>query len=117
MMNWYDYSWAINDLPKFTDDWEDRLRMMHFTRGAHNDRRFVRWPHTDASFTAHCVANFEQHLNDALRQVGKAMVVTHHPACMRLLYPAQRPPHLDQLLWRAFSRNRSLEPLLERNPT
>jgi predicted phosphohydrolase len=114
-MNWYDYSWAIDDLPKFAADWEERLELMRFTRGSHNDRRFVRWPYTDASFTTHCVAAFERHLAEALQQVEKAIVVTHHPACLGVIYPPERPPHLDQLLWRAFSGNKSLEQVLERN--
>lgn len=113
-MNWYDYSWGIEDLPKFADDWEERLELMRFTRGSHNDRRFVRWPYTDGGFTAHCVATFERHLGDALGRVEKAIVVTHHPACRALNYPPERPPHLDQILWRAFSGNTSLERVLER---
>jgi predicted phosphohydrolase len=114
-MNWYDYSWGIDDLPQFADDWEDRLLSMRFSRGSHNDRRFVRWPYTDVSFTNHCVTAFERHLEESLRQVEKAIVVTHHPACRELNYPPERPPHLDQILWRAFSGNRMMEQVLERN--
>ncbi len=114
-MNWYDYSWA--DDPNWTkpEDWEDRLRDMRFTRGRHNDRRFVRWPFTDPSFTARSVESFEKHLSGALQQVSKAIVVTHHPAFEGLKYPEILPPHLDQMLWRAFSGNRSLERILERH--
>src|SRR5262245_4746805 len=114
-MNWYDYSWGIDDLPKFAADWEERLETMRFTRGYHNDRRFVRWPYTNGRFTALCVAAFEQQLADATGQVEKAIVVTHHPACRELNYPSERPPDLDQVLWRAFSGNTSMEMVLKRN--
>jgi 3',5'-cyclic AMP phosphodiesterase CpdA len=114
-MNWYDYSWAIDDLPKFADDWQERLESMRFTRGYHNDRRFVRWQYTDAGFTNHCVAAFERHLDEAMRVVEKVIVVTHHPACRELNFPSEQPPHLDQVLWRAFSGNKSMEQVLERN--
>src|SRR5262249_51329577 len=43
----------------------------------------------------------------------KAIVITHHPAFLGLTFPTIMPPHLDQLLWKAFSGNRSLESVLE----
>jgi len=114
-MNWYDYSWAIAELPKFAADWDERLRTKRFLRGRHNDARFVRWSFTDASMTAKLVTTLENQLREALQQVDKAIVVTHHPAFFGLNYPSVVPPHLDQMLWRAFSGNRSLEQVLERN--
>lgn len=114
-MNWYDYSWADDPTWAKPDDWEQRLRDMRFTRGRHNDRRFVRWPFTDVSFTAQAVEKLEAQLADALRQASQAIVVTHHPAFEGLKYPESLPPHLDQMLWRAFSGNRSMERLIERH--
>jgi 3',5'-cyclic AMP phosphodiesterase CpdA len=114
-MNWYDYSWAIDELPNYADDWQERLRNKRFARGRHNDGRFVRWQFTDGTFTEHVVAAFERHLQEALRHVGTVIVVTHHPAFAGLNYPSTLPPHLDQLLWKAFSGNRALEQVLERN--
>jgi len=114
-MNWYDYSWSIADLPKYDVHWEERLRRKLFTRGLHNDGRFVRWQHTDESFTAHVVDQFERQLQETLRTVPQALIATHHPAFEGLNPPPVRPPHLDQLLWKAFSGNRSLELLLERH--
>jgi predicted phosphohydrolase len=114
-MNWYDYSWSIAELPKYDVHWEERLRRKMFTRGIHNDSRFVRWQHTDESFTAHVVSQFQRQLHDALQKVPNAIVVTHHPAFEGLNPPPVRPPHLDQLLWKAFSGNRSLEQVLERH--
>ena len=113
-MNWYDYSWSIDRLPEFASDWEQRLRTKRFLRGRHNDARFVRWPFTDASFTAAVVEKLERHLADAAAQAERMLLVTHHPAFEGLNYPSTVPPHLDQLLWRAFSGNRSVEKLIER---
>lgn len=114
-MNWYDYSWADDPNWSKPDDWDERVRDMRFTRGRHNDRRFVRWPFSDTSFTARAVQAFERHLVDALQKVSQTVVVTHHPAFQGLKYPEVRPPHLDQILWRAFSGNRSMEQVLQRH--
>jgi 3',5'-cyclic AMP phosphodiesterase CpdA len=114
-INWYDYSWAIEDLPKYADEWAERLENKRFTRGRHNDGRFVRWHFTDVTFTQHAVGILQRHLADELSAASRAIVVTHHPAFFGLNYPSVMPPHLDQLLWRAFSGNRSLENLLERH--
>lgn len=116
-MNWYDYTWA--DDPTFPRpvDWDDRVARKLFTRGRHNDGRFVRWPYTDISFTEHAVATFRQQLDDALSQVETALIITHHPAIEALNFPEQGPMTLDRMLWRAFSGNRRLEEVLrERAP-
>ncbi len=114
-MNWYDYSWANDPRWQPPADWEERLKEKVFTRGRHNDARFVRWRFTDAVFTAKVVAEFEKHLTDALQSVSRIIVVTHHPAFEGLKYPEVLSPHLDQMLWRAFSGNRSLERVLEQH--
>jgi predicted phosphohydrolase len=114
-INWYDYSWADDPNWVKPEDWEERLRDMRFTRGRHNDRRFVRWHFTDHSFTAHVVETLERHLIEALHQVSKAIVITHHPAFEGIKYPEVLPPNLDQMMWRAFSGNRSLERVLEKH--
>lgn len=111
-MNWYDYSWA--DDPEFEKpaDWEERLREKRFTRGRHNDGRFVRWDYTDITFTQHAVATLERHLDEVLQTARQAIVVTHHPAFDGINFPEMGPPTLDRMLWRAFSGNRSLENVL-----
>jgi len=115
-MNWYDYSWSLQTLKLLVPDWEERLRTKRFTRGRHNDARFVRWPLTDVSFTAQSVAEIDKQLQQALAMVGQAIVVTHHPPFYGLSFP--RPLSsiaLDTVLWDAFGGNRSLEELLSRH--
>jgi 3',5'-cyclic AMP phosphodiesterase CpdA len=115
-MNWYDYSWSLDVLKQYASDWEERLRTKRFTRGRHNDARFVQWSLDDVRFTAQSVTACEQHLQQALAAAARAIVVTHHPPYYGLSFP--RPPlpiSLDALLWDAFGGNRSMEELLVRN--
>jgi 3',5'-cyclic AMP phosphodiesterase CpdA len=115
-MNWYDYSWSIDRLRSEVPEWEWRLRTMTFTRGRHNDRRFVKWPLDDAGFTARVAAKFQQHLEAALSQVERIVVLTHHPAMYELNFPREGPPSVpDGLLWDAFSGNKTLEELLKQH--
>ena len=115
-INWYDYSWSLPRLQQEVPDWEARLRDMAFTRGRHNDRRFVRWNLDDARFTQRVVARFEQHLLEALRHCPRALVLTHHPAFYGLSFPRSGPPSVpDGLLWDAFSGNSALEAILRRH--
>ena len=111
-MNWYDYSWDADKLKAATGDWEERLRTKRFLRGMHNDANFVRWPLTDLQFTDRVVAKLIKDVDDALAQVAKAVVVTHHPPIRGLLFPAREPLGIDALLWRAFSGNERLEAAL-----
>ena len=115
-INWYDYSWALDKLRQHYPDELERLESKRFTRGRHNDANFVRWPLDDARFTAQVVAVFEQQLRAALEQVGRAIVVTHHPPFYGLGFP--RPfssTALDSLLWDAFCGNRGMEAVLTRH--
>jgi predicted phosphohydrolase len=116
-MNWYDYSWAEPDsLAAHFPDWRDRLRTKRFTRGRHNDARFVRWPpYDDVSFTAESVATFERHLRDALAAAGRVIAVTHHPPFYGLNFPRHATPTPDGLLWDAFAGNQAMEDLLARH--
>ncbi len=114
-MNWYDYSWAEAPTWQPPGDWQERLRDKRFTRGRHNDGRFVRWPFSDESFTAHVVAALERQLDEALQQVSRAIVVTHHPAFRGLNFPETGPPTVDRMLWRALSGNCRLEEVLQRH--
>jgi predicted MPP superfamily phosphohydrolase len=115
-INWYDYSWSLERLRREVPDWEHRLRHKQFSRGRHNDARFVRWPLDDVGFTAQVVGALERHLQQALDQVGRAIVVTHHPACYGLSFPRLLPPAtLDGLLWDALSGNTALEAVLVRH--
>lgn len=114
-INWYDYSWSLDPLRQTVPDWEYRLRHKLFTRGRHNDGRFVRWPLDDVGFTAQVVATLEQQLQAVLAEVPRAFVVTHHPAFYGLSFPRLLPPTtVDGLLWDAFSGNRALEAVLSR---
>ena len=113
-MNWYDYSWSVEQLKERLPDWQERLQTKRFSRGRHNDARFVRWPFTDVSFTAAAVAAFTQQLEVALQTADHVLVLTHHPAFRGLNYP--RPEVTDDsLLWEAFSGNVALEEVLTRH--
>jgi 3',5'-cyclic AMP phosphodiesterase CpdA len=116
-MNWYDYSWSLDQLRLELPDWEERLRTKTFSRGRHNDGRFVRWPLDDLRFTAEVVAAFEGHLAQALGVCGRALVVTHHPPYYGLNFPRPGPPSPDGLLWDAFSGNAALTEVLTRHAT
>jgi 3',5'-cyclic AMP phosphodiesterase CpdA len=112
-INWYDYSWALDRLRREVPDWEVRLRNMAFTRGRHNDRRFVRWPLTDGQFTERVVARFEAQLRNVFEQVEHALILTHHPAFYGLGFPRPGAPSVpDGLLWDAFAGNIRLEDIL-----
>jgi predicted phosphohydrolase len=114
-INWYDYSWSVDRLKAEVPDWEMRVRTKSFTRGRHNDARFVRWPMDDRSFTNRVVAKLELDLTDALAKVEKALVLTHHPAFYGLSFPRPGPPSVpDGLLWDAFCGNQAMENLLTR---
>jgi hypothetical protein len=115
-INWYDYSWALDKLRQRYPDELHRLVEKRFTRGRHNDANFVRWPLDDAGFTQRVVAAFEQQLAGALGQVGRALVVTHHPPFYGVGFPRPVPPtSLDNLLWDAFCGNRGMEEVLARH--
>jgi predicted phosphohydrolase len=115
-INWYDYSWSIDQLRTRIHDWEERLRRKMFTRARHNDGRFVRWPSDDQKFTTEVVTTLERHLEQALAQTEKALVIAHHPPFYGLTFPRLMPPvTVDGLLWDAFSGNRRLETILTQN--
>jgi 3',5'-cyclic AMP phosphodiesterase CpdA len=112
-INWYDYSWSIEQLRETVADWEERLRTKTFSRGRHNDGRFIRWPLDDVRFTAQAATVLEKQVQDAFAQVGQAIVVTHHPPFTGLSFPRPtRPATMDGLLWDAFTGNRRLETIL-----
>lgn len=118
-INWYDYSWALDRLKERLPDWEERLRSKRFTRGRHNDARYVRWPIDDTRFTAAVVKTLDRHLQEALQKVERAIVITHHPTFYGVNFPPKPEddpePSIDRLLWEAFSGNRSLEAVLTRH--
>jgi 3',5'-cyclic AMP phosphodiesterase CpdA len=115
-MNWYDYSWALDRLQQEVPDWQERLSQKRFTRGRHNDGRFVRWPLDDCRFTSLVVSRFQRHLEEALCQFGRALAITHHPAFRGLSFPRPLSPgNLDALLWEAFSGNVALQSVLARH--
>jgi predicted phosphohydrolase len=115
-INWYDYSWSLDRLKAEVPDWQWHLDHKAFTRGRHNDARFIRWNTDDAGFTRQVVAVFERQLTQALAQVEHAIVMTHHPAFRGIGFP--RPAQaqgLDALLWEALSGNLSMEAVLEKH--
>ncbi len=115
-INWYDYSWALDGIRRYYPEEEERLQTKRFTRGKHNDGNFVRWELGDVAFTARVVSAFADHLRSALEQVGRAIVVTHHPPFYGLGFPRPGPPvFLDSFLWDAFAGNRAMEEVLERH--
>jgi 3',5'-cyclic AMP phosphodiesterase CpdA len=115
-INWYDYSWSLERMREEIPDWEWHLANKAFTRGRHNDGRFIRWPSDDVAFTRRVVTRMEADLKQGFSQVEHAIVLTHHPAFRGLSFPRPMPAHgLDALLWEALSGNRSLETLLEQH--
>jgi predicted phosphohydrolase len=115
-INWYDYSWGLEELRRRFPTEEHRLRSMRFTRGRHNDANFVRWPLDDVQFTARVVAAFEQQLQTALTATDKAIVIAHHPPFQGLSFPRPvSPAPLDALLWECFGGNRAMEEVLARH--
>jgi predicted phosphohydrolase len=114
-MNWYDYSWSIDLLREKLPDWEKRLRAKVFSRGRHNDARFVRLSWDDVELTRRLVEQFERHLREALERAARAIVVTHHPPFHGLSFPRIGEPSVDGLLWDAFAGNRALEDLLSKH--
>jgi predicted phosphohydrolase len=108
-INWYDWTWAIDQLREATPDWAERLRNKRFVRGRHNDANFVRWPFDDTSFTTEVVDTLVRHLDESLAKLDRAIVVTHHPPFRDLNYPERTQPGIDALLWKAFSGNVKLE--------
>jgi predicted phosphohydrolase len=112
-INWYDYSWAMEDLRRLYPTEEHRLHTKQFTRGRHNDANFVRWRYDDESFTTHVAQTLERHLAEALSRVDRVIVVTHHPPFRGISFPSTgRTDHLDALLWAAFAGNARVEGLL-----
>ncbi|MSQ94015.1 MAG: hypothetical protein EXR98_05600 [Gemmataceae bacterium] len=112
-INWYDYTWSLERMKAEVPDWQWRLDNKAFTRGRHNDGRFVQWQLDDARFTQMVVAKFQQQLLQALGQVEHAIVMTHHPAFHGLTYLRAAPAQgVDELLWEALSGNRGLEMFL-----
>jgi 3',5'-cyclic AMP phosphodiesterase CpdA len=112
-INWYDYSWALDELRRRFPMEEHRLRSKRFLRGRHNDANFVRWRLDDVQFTARVVATFERQLQSALAATDKTIVIAHHPPFHGLSFPQQESPlPLDALLWECFSGNRALEQVL-----
>jgi predicted phosphohydrolase len=114
-INWYDYSWALDELRRRFPGEEHRLQSKRFTRGRHNDAHFVRWPIDDVQFTARVAAKLERDLRAALETAAQAVVVTHHPPFRDLAFPPpEEPLPLDGLLWAAFCGNRTVEEMLRR---
>jgi len=115
-INWYDYSWSRDALQRDYPGEEERLFTKQFTRGRHNDVNFVRWPLDDVRFTARVVDTLAQHLREALAQVERVIVVTHHPPLRCISFPEKQPPlTIDDLLWEAFGGNHAMEDLLTRH--
>jgi 3',5'-cyclic AMP phosphodiesterase CpdA len=115
-INWYDYSWSIDMVRQLFPAEEWRLAAKRFTRGQHNDARLVRWAFDDVSFTDRCGSALERHLDDALSQTSRAIVVAHHPPVRALSFPEpDGPPTIDRLLWLALMGNRRVESILERH--
>jgi predicted phosphohydrolase len=114
-INWYDYSWSLEAIRRDYPGEEARLATKMFTRGRHNDVVFVRWPLDDVRFTAQVVAALEQQLQQALEQVERVIVVTHHPPLRGISFPQTPPYSLDALLWQAFGGNQAMEDLLTRH--
>lgn len=112
-MNWYDYSWALEDLRRLFPAEEWRLPSKRFTRGQHNDANFALWNLDDVAVTARLAASFEKYLGTALARASRAIVVTHHPPVRDLSFPQPAgPPDVDRLVWTSLMGNQTVENLL-----
>jgi predicted phosphohydrolase len=115
-MNWYDYSWGIEALRQHYPGEEWRLPQKRLVMGQHMDAVFVRWPFDDEGFTTRTVEVFGRHLQEALSQVGQAIVVTHHPLFRGISFPSTgQVDQLDRVLWAALGGNARIEELLLRH--
>jgi predicted phosphohydrolase len=117
-INWYDYSWGIDELRRRFPAELERLQSKRFTRGRHNDANFVRWSLDDPGFTRLVVEKMAKHFDEALARVPRVLALTHHPAFRAISFPHPPDvaiPDLDVLLWDAFSGNASMEQLLLRH--
>lgn len=115
-INWYDYSWSIERLKAEVPNWEWHLSRKAFTRGRHNDGKFIVWKSDDVEFTRRVVRTVDEQLTRALAAVERAIVLTHHPAFHGIAFPRTAPAQgLDELLWEALSGNASLEAVLEKH--
>ncbi len=85
-INWYDYSWSLEQLKTRIHDWERRLRTKLFSRGRHNDGRFVRWALNDEEFTT---LVFEAGVDSN----GKCGA---HSICLLRPYPSRSREHIGQ---------------------
>ena len=111
-INWYDYSWGLKQLQEIASDWQFRLEFKRFLRGMHNDFNYVNWQLTDITFTTEVVAAFAQHLEQALAEVSRAVVVTHHPPFRGLHHPVPELMGVNDCLWLCFTGNDQLEQVI-----
>lgn len=113
-INWYDYSWSLEQIRQHFPQEEDRLKSKRFSRGKHNDANFVRWHLDDQSFTAQVRDRLHRHLEAVAGSGRRVLVVTHHPPIYPLGFPNPvEPMDLDRLLWDAFCGNVGVERLLQ----
>lgn len=111
-INWYDYSWSLEQLQQELPDWETRLRTKRLERGQLNDYRYVRWQLNDVTFTARVIAKLRSQCEAALAQVSQAVLITHFPTFYALCYPRPEPITTEGRLWDAFSGNTQIEEML-----
>jgi predicted phosphohydrolase len=112
-INWYDYSWSLDQFRQLFPEEEWRLAAKRFSRGQHNDANFVLWDLDDSSFTARCASNLATHIDEVFGQSSRALVVTHHPPVRELSFPEpEGPPDVDRLLWLALMGNSRVEELI-----
>jgi 3',5'-cyclic AMP phosphodiesterase CpdA len=115
-INWYDYSWSLERMKAEVPNWQWHLKHKAFTRGRHNDGRFIRWPTDDVGFTRTVTGHFADHLAQASARVERVLVMTHHPAFRGISFPQADPVQgLDALLWQALSGNQTMETILEKH--
>ncbi len=115
-MNWYDYTWSIEEIRRDHPEELHRLESKRFTRGRHNDANFVQWPLTDSAFTTQVVDRLESQLLAAMDRTGHIILLTHHPSFPGISFPRSDGPHfLDELLWDAFGGNRRLQEFMTKH--
>ncbi len=115
-ISWYDYSYASPVIAAKYPEVEALYRRKKFLNGWHNDGRYVRLGMSDAAFTQHVLAHLETHLEAMSQQAETLLAAIHHPPFPELFFPTKARPTDDDLIWLAYTSNRTIAELLLRYP-
>lgn len=115
-ISWYDYSFASPMIAAKYPEAEAMYRRKEFLNGWHNDGRYVRLGMSDVAFTQLVLAHLQTHLEEMSTQAQTLLAAIHHPPFPELFFPAKKTPTDDDLIWLAYTGNRTIAELLPRYP-